>query len=96
MLPDDGVATNPTIRVKVETFAPTESFNPPTPFATRLMWRDQDSDEQSKLLLSKPETVIAIALRGKAVAAPQSSRPDAPQRPVATPRRKATPKTQPE
>jgi hypothetical protein len=29
-----------------------------------LKWRDLDGNEQSKLLLTKPETVIAVLLRG--------------------------------
>jgi hypothetical protein len=66
MLSDDAVATNPAITFKVETFAPNEGFKPAKPYATRLMWRDQDGNEQSKLLLSKPETVIAVSVRGEA------------------------------
>jgi hypothetical protein len=65
MLADDGVATNPAIAFRVETFAPTEGFNPATSHQTHLRWRDQDGDDRSKLLLTKPETVVAIALRGE-------------------------------
>lgn len=65
MLPDDAVATNPAITFKVEMFTPTEGFKPTKPFATRLSWRDQDGNEQSKLLLTNPQTVIALALRGE-------------------------------
>ena len=49
MLADDGVATNPAIKFEVETFAVTEGFKPVKPYVTRLLWRDQDGNEQSKL-----------------------------------------------
>src|SRR5271169_5339623 len=69
-LPDDNVATNPAVRFRVETFEPSEGFQPRKPYQSRLKWRDQDGNEQSKLLLTKPETVIAVVLRGEAAAAP--------------------------
>jgi hypothetical protein len=69
-LPDDNVATNPVVRFRVETFEPSEGFQPRKPYQSRLKWRDQDGNEQSKLLLTKPETVIAVVLRGEAVPAP--------------------------
>jgi hypothetical protein len=78
MLSDDAVATNPMIRFQIETFAPTDTFNPSRPYATRLKWRDQDGNEQSKLLVSKPETVIAVALRGE----PQPIGAETPRRPA--------------
>jgi hypothetical protein len=65
-LPDDNVATNPAVRFLVETFEPSEGFQPRKPYQSRLKWRDQDGNEQSKLLLTKPETVIAVVLRGEA------------------------------
>jgi hypothetical protein len=34
-------------------------------FQTCLTWRDPDGSSQSKLPLTKPETVIAIAVRGE-------------------------------
>jgi hypothetical protein len=64
LLPDDNVATNPVITFRVESFMPTDDFNPAKPYQTRLMWRGPDGNGHSKLLLTKPETVIAIALRG--------------------------------
>jgi hypothetical protein len=89
MLPEDSVATNPAITFKVETFAPSEGFNPAKPYATRLMWRDQDGNEQSKLLLTKPEAVIALALRGQTEPAPaETETPRRPSQPR-TPRRRA-------
>jgi hypothetical protein len=64
MLGEDGAAINPAIAFRVETFTPTETFKPEKPYATRLKWRDREGDEHSKLLLTKPETVIAVVLRG--------------------------------
>jgi hypothetical protein len=64
-LPDDNVATNPAVRFRVETFEPSEGFTPRKPYQSRLKWRDQDGNEQSKLLLTKPETVIAVILPAK-------------------------------
>ena len=66
MLSEDAIAVNPAVAFRVETFAPTESFKPEKPFATRLKWRDVDGNEHSRLLLSKPETVIAVAVRREA------------------------------
>ena len=71
MLAEDNIAANPAISFRVESFEPSESFNPTKPYQTRLKWRDQDDNEQSKLLLSKPETVIAVVLRGGAESAPK-------------------------
>jgi hypothetical protein len=71
-LPHDNVATNPALRFRVETFEPSEGFQPRKPYQSRLKWRDQDGNEQSKLLLTKPETVIAVVLRGEAAPAPEA------------------------
>jgi hypothetical protein len=65
------IAANPAIAFRVESFEPTESFKPTKPYQTRLKWHDQDDNEQSKLLLSKPETVIAVVLRDGAESAPK-------------------------
>jgi hypothetical protein len=90
MLADDGVATNPAIKFKVETFAATEDFKPAKPYVTRLLWRDQDGNEQSKLLLTKPETVIAVALCGETEPKSEASR-----RPAApSSRRKSAPRAE--
>ena len=95
-LPDDNVATNPAVRFRVETFEPSEGFQPRKPYQSRLKWRDQDGNEQSKLLLTKPETVIAVVLRGEAAPAPDHqetpSEAPAPQRRV---RKPAAPSAQP-
>jgi hypothetical protein len=66
MLAEDNMAVNPAIGFRVESFTATESFAPSKAFATRLKWRDRDGNEQSKLLLTAPETVIAVVLRGEA------------------------------
>jgi hypothetical protein len=79
MLTEDNVATNPAIAFRVETFTPTDEFKPTKPFLTRLRWRDQDGNDQSKLLLTKPETVIAVALRGGSEAG--ADRKEPPRRP---------------
>ncbi|MBK3665082.1 hypothetical protein JJE66_28100 [Bradyrhizobium diazoefficiens] len=62
---EDGVAVNRDIAFRVETFEPTESFNPVKPYKTRLKWKDLAGGEQSKLLLTVPETVIAELLGAK-------------------------------
>jgi hypothetical protein len=66
MLAEDNVAVNPAVHFQVETFEPTEGFNPTKPYASRLRWRDLDGNDQSKLLLSKAETVLAVAVKGEA------------------------------
>jgi hypothetical protein len=68
ILTEDNVAANPAIAFSVESFEPTESFKPTKPYLTRLKWRDQEGNEQSKLLLTKPETVLALVLRQTAAA----------------------------
>jgi hypothetical protein len=59
---EDSVAVNRTLRFKVETFEPTESFKPTKPYRSRLKWRDLAGDEQSKLLVTAPDIVIAEIL----------------------------------
>jgi len=87
LLPEDGIATNPAVSFKVETFAPRDGFKTTKPYATRLMWRDQDGNEQSKLLVTKPETVIALALRGEEPGAAETQTPRRAARPPAARRR---------
>ena len=68
-LTEDNVGANPALAFRVESFEATESFKPTKPYRTRLKWRDQEGDEQSKLLLTTPETVLAVVLRrGEAAA----------------------------
>jgi hypothetical protein len=64
MLPTDSVATNPSIHFGVEEFTPADDFKPSKDFLTRLSWTDLDGNSQSKLLLTEPETTLAIAVRG--------------------------------
>jgi hypothetical protein len=79
-LSEDNVATNPMISFRVRSFAPTDDSNPGKPFQTRLMWRDPNGDSRSKPLLTKPELVIAIVLRGDTE--PNGERKARPRRPA--------------
>jgi hypothetical protein len=65
MLNDDGIATNPAVHFSVEAFEASEGFTPTKPYRARLRWRDHDGEVQSKLLLTAPEDVLAIAVRGQ-------------------------------
>lgn len=89
VLTDDHVAVNPAITFRVESFEPTDTFKPSKPYLTRLRWRDRDGNDQSKLLVTRPETVIAVALRGEAEPGPDRKEP--PRRPsrARAPRRRA-------
>jgi len=93
-LPEDNVATNPLISFRVRTFVPTDGYNPAKPFQTRLMWRDPSGDSRSKLLLTKPEMVIAIVLRGETEA--NGERKTKPRRPgqPRTSRKRPTPRAE--
>lgn len=84
MLAADGVATNPAIHFGVEEFQPAENFTPSKEYLTRLSWHDLDGNFQSKLLLTNPETVLAVAIRGDG---PTSGAPESAAQP-ARPRRK--------
>jgi hypothetical protein len=61
----DAVAVNRAIHFKVETFEATESFKPARPYQTHLKWSDLAGGEQSTLLVTAPQTVIAEILRAK-------------------------------
>ncbi len=65
VLEADQIATNPSIGFRVETFEPADGFTPSKAFATRLLWRDRDGNDQSKLLLATPEAVLAVVVRGE-------------------------------
>ena len=65
ILPEDSVATNPAVQFRVQTFAPTRDFKPNKPYASRLLWRDLDGNDQSKLLVTNPASVVAIAVKGE-------------------------------
>jgi hypothetical protein len=69
MVLEDNVATNPHIafRFSVETFEKVEGFNPTKPYRSRLVWRDLDGNTQSKLMLTEPEILLAVAIRGEAL-----------------------------
>jgi hypothetical protein len=85
LLVEDNVATNPAVTFRVESFEPTEGFRPTKPYQMRLMWRDPAGKNQSKLLLTRPEAVIAVALRGESLEADTTER----KRPRRPPRRRA-------
>lgn len=72
---EDSVAVNRTIQFKVEIFEPKESFKPTKPYQTRLKWSDLSGDEQSKLLITAPETVIAEILQAKTEPSTAAKRP---------------------
>jgi hypothetical protein len=72
---EDGVAVYRALQFKIETFEPTEDFKPTKPYQTRLKWRDLAGDEQSKLLMTAPETVIAEILNAKVEAPAMTMRP---------------------
>jgi hypothetical protein len=79
LLAEDYVAVNPSLAFKVETFAPTECFKPGKAYRTRIKWRDANGNEQSKLLVMEPETVVAELSQRGANRAVNSKR--APRRP---------------
>jgi hypothetical protein len=64
-LSGDGIVVNPAVFFSVEAFEPAEGFSPSKPFRSRLLWRDRDGEMQSKLLLTAPETLLAVAVRGE-------------------------------
>ena len=81
LLAEDNVAVNPSLAFKVETFAPTESFKPGKAYRTRIKWRDANGNEQSKLLVMEPETVVAeLSQRGSSRAASPKKSPRRPAR----------------
>jgi len=62
VIEDEGVAVNPAIRFMVEHFAPGEDFRPKKAYRSRLVWRDQDGNTQSKLMLCEAEELVALVL----------------------------------
>jgi hypothetical protein len=87
LLADDNVAVGQSMAFRVETFTPTEAFRPSKAYLTRLKWRDQDGNEQSKLLLTAPETVVNELSQRRTKSAPRSK--SSPRRPA---RRRGSPK----
>jgi hypothetical protein len=67
---EDDVAVNRAVAFKIEMFEPTESFKPLKPYRTRLKWCDSRGDDQSKLLVAAPETVMAEIFDAKVEATP--------------------------
>lgn len=63
-LPEDRAFTNPNVRFGVEVFEPAADFQPTKAYLSRLGWRDLDGNTHSKLLLTKPDDVLAIVVRG--------------------------------
>ncbi len=59
-LPHDSVAINPLVFFQVEQFEAREGFVPERAYASRLLWRDRDGNQQSKLLMTEAETVFAV------------------------------------
>jgi hypothetical protein len=76
-LPEDGVYTNPALQFGVEVFEPAGDFQPTKRYLSRLGWRDLDGNTHSKLLLTEPDDVLAIVVRGdKGEAANEGSAAD--------------------
>lgn len=60
----DGIGVNPLIPFRVELFAPTESFKPSKQFQSRIAWNDEEGNTQSKLMLTAPDALLALVVRG--------------------------------
>lgn len=78
MLEEDGIAVSPLTHFSVEAFEPREGFAPNKPYKSRLLWRGPSQEFESKLLMTAPEALVAIAVRGEAPDAgtgPASSKP---------------------
>lgn len=74
-LSEDGIAINSAIHFSVEAFEAEGDFKPTKAYRTRLLWRDQNGQSQSKLLVAKPETVLAIAVRGESMSSTKATGP---------------------
>jgi hypothetical protein len=81
MLAADCVATNPAIHFGVEEFQPAANFTPSKDFLTRLSWYDLDGNLHSKLLLTEPETALAVVVRGDATESKKVEPATQPKRP---------------
>ena len=80
LLPNDGVAINPLVDFRVETFEPTGEFAPAKAFKTRLLWRDHRGIDYSKLLLTSPEEVLAATTAAETAAASDAAPAESPKR----------------
>jgi hypothetical protein len=85
LLAEDNVAVNPSLAFRVETFEPTENFKPGKAYRTRIKWSDSSGKEQSKLLVTEPETVVAELSQRGATRAPNAK--GSPRRPERSKRR---------
>ncbi|MGA2998763.1 hypothetical protein [Bradyrhizobium sp.] len=61
----DRVGTNPAIAFRLETFVPTDQFNPSRPYQSRLLWKDSEGNDRSKLMLAPPDELLAVVIRGE-------------------------------
>jgi hypothetical protein len=61
----DRVGTNPAILFRLETFMPTDLFNPTRPYQSRLIWKDSEGNDRSKLMLAPPDALLAVVIRGE-------------------------------
>jgi hypothetical protein len=87
LLAEDNVAVNPSLAFRVETFAPTDDFKPAKAYRTRIKWSDSSGKEQSKLLVTEPETVVTeLSQRGANRAANAKGSPRRPERSKRRPR----------
>ena len=76
----DGIGVNPAIAFRVELFAPTETFKPSKEFKSRIAWNDEEGNTQSKLMLTAPEPLLALVVRGQSGDAENSGGAKAPVR----------------
>ncbi len=75
MLPHDHVGLNPCVLFQIEEFVASEAYTPTKAYASRVIWRDLDGNEQSRLLLSAPKDVAAaLAVADSAIRTPASWR----------------------
>ena len=88
VLEGDRIALNPAVDYRVEKFEPTNDFTPEKQFMTRVLWRDHRGNDHSKLLLTAPETVLAVTVAGIAEPGPQAGIGEQPER---TERRRTSP-----
>jgi len=52
-----------------------DSFAPTKPYRSRLSWKDQGGNTQSKLLFAAPERALSMAVRSEPKAKPMESPP---------------------
>jgi hypothetical protein len=80
MLFEDDAALSSVLVFRVETFVPTETFKPEKGYRSRIKWRDRDGNEQSKLLVTEPETIVLELSHHASTANPKTE--TAPERPA--------------